>query len=210
MRNICILVCIACFSLSFSAEKNAAAILHKAASLYEKSGGISVCFVSETETSGNLPEQTEGTIDMKGDRFVLITPASRTFFDGTTQWVYLEGSDEVNISTPAGEELELVNPMLLLKSYVRNFTASYGKEYSEAGKNLDKIVLTPKKKSNITGIELDMDKKTGWPFRIVLLAKNNIKTVITVKELKSEINKPDSYFVFNASDYPDVEVIDLR
>lgn len=210
MRNLYILTFVLCFSFSLSAQKNAAAILNKAASQYEKSVGISVRFVSETEVPGNLPQETEGTIDMKDNRFVLITPEIRTFFDGTTQWVYLESSDEVNVSNPSEEELELINPILLLKSYARNFTASYGKEHAEDGKNMDRIVLTPKKKNNIVRIELDMDKKTGWPCRVELLSKNNVKTAITVKELKTGVNKPDSYFVFKESDYPDVEVIDLR
>ena len=210
MRNLFVFAFTLCFSFSLSAQKNAAAILKNAAAQYEKSGGISVRFVSETEAPGNLPQETKGTIDMKDNRFVLITPDIRTFFDGTTQWVYMEGSEEVNVSNPAGEELELVNPILLLKSYAGNFTASYGKEYAEGGKSLDQIILTPRKKGNIVRIELDMDKRTGWPYRVVIQAKNNVKTVITVKELKSGINKPDSYFVFNASDYPDVEVIDLR
>ena len=34
----------------------------------------------------NAGESFEGTIQMKGDKFTLVTPDALTWFNGTTQW----------------------------------------------------------------------------------------------------------------------------
>ncbi len=43
-------------------------------------------------------ESFEGTIQMKGDKFTLVTPDALTWFNGTTQWTYVERNDEVNVT----------------------------------------------------------------------------------------------------------------
>lgn len=211
-RCLLIIWCYLLLSVASFAQKNAEEVLSKAAVKYEQSGGISARFVSTITTPKNPNgEDIEGSIDTKDNKFVLITPGMRTIFNGTTQWVYLEESEEVNISNPTGEELQLVNPMLLLKSYKTDFTVSYkGEHVGQNGKSVYTTVLIPKKKNNITKIELQIDKISFMPSFITVSTKNEMNTTITIKDLKMNINKPDSYFVFNESDYPDVEIIDLR
>ena len=50
-----------------------------------------------------VSESLDGTVDIKGDKFVLKTPDMITWFDGTTQWSFVERNEEVNVSTPTGE-----------------------------------------------------------------------------------------------------------
>ena len=106
--------------------QNANDILRKAAAAYENSNGISASFTMFTRSAGqNAGESFEGTIQMKGDKFTLVTPEALTWFNGTTQWTYVERNDEVNVTNPTGEELQFTNPALLLNSYKKGFTAAY-------------------------------------------------------------------------------------
>lgn len=194
-----------------AAGQNAETVLGKAAQMYEKAGGISAQFSSVITSPGQTSgEDIEGTIDMKGDKFVLITPEIHTFFNGTTQWVYMEASDEVNISTPSGEELQLINPILLLKTYKKDYMATYNGERTVKGGGVYDIELTPKKRGNITRINLQIAKLSFLPSGITVVMKNGSKTVVSISRIKTGINKPDSYFVFKQSDYPEAEIIDLR
>ena len=54
---------------------------------------------------------------LKGNRFYLNSGGIQSWFDGTTQWSYLESSEEVNVSNPTPEELQTINPYALLSIY---------------------------------------------------------------------------------------------
>ena len=105
-----------CVAGSLSAQK-AEALLDKAAAAYEKSNGIQATFAANVRhEKAGVAESFEGTIRMKGNKFALVTPDMRTWYNGSTQWTYMVRSKEVNLSTPTGDELESTNPLTLLRS----------------------------------------------------------------------------------------------
>lgn len=195
-----------------SRAQNAASILDKAAAAYENSNGISASFTLRTRSEiQKVSESFEGTIHMKGDKFTLVTPDMTTWFDGTTQWSYVERNEEVNVSTPTGEELQFTNPALLLRVYKKGFTPKYiGESTAPNGKSAYDIELIPKKKGDIVKVELQIEKYSNFPATIRIEAKNGISNTIHISNLKTGVNQPDDFFVFKEGDYPEAEVIDLR
>lgn len=192
--------------------QNATDILDKAATAYGQSNGISASFTMSTRTGGqNTGESFEGTIQMKGDKFTLTTPDALTWFNGTTQWTYVERNDEVNVTNPTGEELQFTNPALLLTLYKKGFTAAYkGESTAPNGKAAYDVELTPKKKGDVVKVELQIEKFSNFPAQITVTSKNGMSSSIRIRQLKTGLNQPDSFFVFKESDYPDAEIIDLR
>lgn len=216
-RLIIRLICCMLFFLwgGFALEgqaQDAVSILDKAASVYEESGGLTASFTMQARSEvQKVSESFEGTVDIKGDKFVLKTPDMITWFDGKTQWSYVERNDEVNVSIPSGEELQATNPALLLRSYKKGFTARYKSESTAPnGKAAYDIELTPKKKSDILRVELQIEKYSGLPASITVFAKNGVSHTIRIGQIKTGVNQPDSFFVFNEQEYPDAEVVDLR
>lgn len=192
--------------------QDAVGILNKAAAAYDKSNGISASFTMQTCSAGHSKgESFEGTIQMKGDKFTLETPDAQTWFNGTTQWTYVERNDEVNVTTPTGEELQFTNPALLLSMYKKGFTAAFkGESTASNGKAAYDVELTPKKKGDIVKVELQIEKFSNFPARITVTSKNGMSSTIQIRQLKTGLNQPDSFFVFKEGEYPDVEIIDLR
>lgn len=209
---IAVLLCLWVISDMPIGAQNAASILDKAASAYEDSNGLTAYFTMQTRSEvQKVSESFDGTVDIKGDKFVLKTPEMITWFDGTTQWSFVEHNEEVNVSTPTGEELQATNPALLLRSYKKGFTARYkGESTASNGKAAYDIELVPKKKSDIVRVELQIEKFSGLPASIAVFSKNGISNTIRISKMKTGVNQPDSYFVFNKKEYPDVEIIDLR
>lgn len=185
-------------------------IIEKTAQLYQKWEGIHIDFAANIRSDKNsVSESFEGTIRMKKDKFVLNTPDMRTWFDGVTQWTYLPRADEVNVSTPSGSDLRLINPMLLLQDYKKEFNVSYIGESTSANTRMAyDIMLIPKKKDDIEKIELQIEKNTSLPAKIVVTMRNDIRSVFTIESIREE-QFPDGVFTFPASEYPDAEVIDL-
>ena len=208
-------VLLLCLLLGFNLEggaQNATSILDKAASAYEGSNGLKAYFTMQTRSDvQKVSESFDGTIDIKGDKFVLKTPDMITWFDGTTQWSYVERNEEVNVSTLTGEELQTTNPALLLRSYKKGFSATLkGESTAPNGKAAYDIELTPKKKSDIIRVELQIEKFSGLPASIAVFAKNGLSNTIRIGKMETGVNQPDSFFVFNEKDYPDAEIVDLR
>jgi len=103
------------------AAQQAEAILDKASQKYKESNGISAAFNLQIRSGANQKaEVIEGSIQMKGDKFTLKTPQSYTWYDGATQWVYMEQTEEVNVSKPEGDELQFTNPAVLLNTYKKD------------------------------------------------------------------------------------------
>mgnify|MGYP002438575638 FL=1 len=192
--------------------QDAQAILDKAAQMYEQSNGIKANFaIHSVVPQQNISESFEGIIEMKGDKFKLETPDMITWYDGQTQWVYVMRNEEVNVSTPSGDELQLTNPAVLLRQYKKGFSVQYkGTSTTRQAKSAYDITLMPKKKSDIQQIDLQIEKMSNIPAAITITDKNKATVSIYISKWDTGKNQADSFFSFNESDYPDAEVIDLR
>lgn len=212
MANMFLFMLLVSFPTLSMQAQDANSILERAVEAYESSNGIEAAFaISTNMPAQSSSEDVEGTINIKGDKFTLVTPGMRTWFDGTTQWSYLERNEEVNVTTPTGDELLFTNPALLLKNYKRGFTAKYiGESTSKSGKTLYDIELTPKKKGDVVKVELRIEKFSSLPASIKVISKNGANSKIEIGEIKTNMRQPNSMFQFNPDDYPDAEVIDLR
>ena len=199
-------------SIALCVAQKAETILDEAAKAYEKSNGISAQFVASIRSEKqNSSESFEGTIQMKGDKFVLITPDMHIWYDGKTQWTYLDYTDEVNLSTPSGDELQFLNPMMLLRSYQTGFNLSYiGESTTDSGRPAYDVQLTSKSSRDIEKVELQIEKATSLPVRMTVYMKPDIRSLIRINKMQTGVNQPDSLFIFNPKDYPDAVEIDLR
>ncbi len=201
-----------CCLLAIQARAQSATdIVDKAAAAYENANGISATFALHTQMEGQGAESFEGQIQMKGDKFTLSTPDMQIWYDGQTQWVYVERNEEVNVTIPTGEELQTTNPIVLLRTYKKGFTATLkGESTASTGKSAYDIELSPKKKGDITRVELQIEKLSSQPSRITVWMKNGVKTTIRISRLQTGVNQADSVFAFSPKAYPDAEIIDLR
>ncbi len=199
------------FNAVLSAQ-NAASILDKAAEAYKTAKGVNAAFTMRIHSEKQpINESSEGEIQIKGNKFTLKTPDMRIWFDGQTQWTYMLRTEEVNVTNPQGEDLMLMNPALLLQDYKKGFKAEYvGESTSTSGKSAYDVALSPRKKGDIERIDLQVEKQSGLPASIRLTTKDGMTTTIRIQNMQTGLNLPDNLFVFNTSDFPDVEVIDLR
>jgi outer membrane lipoprotein-sorting protein len=68
-------------------DAKAESILSKMADSYRKAGGISLTFGGTQQ----------GKLLLKGNKFCLESGGIKTWFDGKTQWSYVEQNEEVNV-----------------------------------------------------------------------------------------------------------------
>ncbi len=191
--------------------QDATTLLDKAAAAYQQSSGVSSSFEMETKDkkTGYL-EKFQGIIRMKGDKFVLETPDLKTWYNGKTLWTYMDRTEEVNVTTPTGDDLHFTNPAILLSEYKTDFTASLSGEVTQNNKSYYKVELTPRGRNEITDATLWLDKTSALPYRITLMTRSGMKSTILISKVNTGVTLPDKLFEFDPADYPDAEVIDLR
>lgn len=192
--------------------QNARSILDKANDTYNKSGAITASFTLDAkDPKTKRTSSYDGTVFMKGNKFKIDIPDATTWFDGTTQWVYIKDTEEVNITNPTGQELQAISPSVLFGIYKKGFNLAYKGQNIINGKNVSTVELTPQKKGgDFTKIIVDINQADNMFARISLTDKSGIQNILTIKSYKQQPTLNDSTFQFNKKEYPGAEVVDLR
>ena len=215
MRKYIFSVLIALLSLPVIAQQQqsqAKVVLEKTAEAFKKAGGVRADFTLKAVNDGHLEGRENGIIQLKGEKFMLKTSETTTWFDGKTQWSYMVRNDEVNVSNPTQEELQQINPYTFLYMYQKGFSYKLGATKTYRGKAVWEVVLTARdKKQELERITLFVTKDTYEPLYILLQQRGQqTRNEITVTSYQTGQNYTDRVFTFDKKQYPNAEVIDLR
>lgn len=192
-------------------DQQALKVLDKAASVYNKAGGVVVGFelTTENKRTGAM-EEIGGEIQMKGAKSYLKTDAAEVWFDGKNQWSYYHDAGEVNLSLPTINEMEVYNPSILFRTYKKAFLCTYVGSRKMGGQPLEVVELRPTDgNTNIVKITCRFNGASQLhSVEVVNKTMSEVRLKITKYETARSL--PDATFVFNPTAHPDVEVIDLR
>ncbi|WP_291528483.1 LolA-like putative outer membrane lipoprotein chaperone [Bacteroides sp. UBA939] len=213
MKNI-LLFCICLFGAASSLpaqQPDAREILDRTATAFRQAGGIESNFTIDTHRKGTPVRTSAGLINLKGEKFFLNAEGVKTWFDGRTQWSYLVDSDEVNISDPTPEELQSINPYVLLSIYKQGYSAKLGTTATYEGKPVYEVVLTASgKQQDLQSIILYVTKDRFQPLYVKMTQKGGDYVIIRVTSYQPGQTYNDALFVFDKRTFPTAEVIDLR
>lgn len=188
-------------------QPDARDILDRAADAFRREGGVKITF-SVRAPEGN----TNGSIRLKGDKFLLETEGVTTWFDGRTQWSYLASSDEVNVSEPTPEELQSINPYSWLSLYKQDYKLKVAKTGNASDDTAYKVVMNATKRSqDMQCIILYIEKGSFRPLKLSMVQRDSKDAaVVFINSYQTGKNYDDSLFVFDRKAYPTAELVDLR
>ena len=198
MKRFCFLITTVLLCTTTFAQ-TAKSVLDKAAANISVKSGVQASF----KMSGSMGT-TSGTIAVKGKKFHATTPQAIVWFDGKTQWTYMKNNDEVNVTTPTEAQLQAINPYNFINLYKNGYTATLNK----SGKDYVVHLTASSKDKKIREMFISVNKSSYHPTQVKLL-QGTKWTIFDITDLKKQ-NIPDTQFRFNAKDFPQAEVIDLR
>ena len=203
--------CLALAPAKAQQTPDARKVLDETAALFTGKGGIKATFKADNFSNGTLQGSTSGTMCIQGNKFQTTTPDMITWYNGETQWSYVKANEEVNISVPTPEEQQSMNPYAFVNLYKQGYDYSL-KETTLRGKKCYEITLTAQdKKQNPHTIILNIDRNNHEPMCIRMQQHGNAQwTRIAIQQFRAGQHFPATDFEFNAKDYPQAEVIDLR
>ena len=198
MKRFCFLITTVLLCTTTIAQ-TAKSVLDKAAANITVKSGVQANF----KMSGSMGN-TSGTIAVKGKKFHATTPQAIVWFDGKTQWTYMKNNDEVNVTTPTEAQLQAINPYNFINLYKNGYTATLNK----SGKDFIVHLTASSKDKKIRELFITVNKSSYNPTQVKLL-QGTKWTIFDITDLKKQ-NISDGEFRFNAKDFPQAEIIDLR
>ena len=185
--------------------RDALEVLNQMSDKYKKMNGFTSSFTySMNNLSENITDSFEGTISVKGEKYILFIEGQKIINDSKTVWTYLEDLNEVTISEfdPTEQEISLNN---IFEIYKEGFTH----------KNIGE-------KDDLLNIEIYPDSDEKSYFKILFkINKSNLLESFTVFDKSNtlfiytinnfiEEDLDLSLFTFIEKNYPGIEVIDFR
>jgi len=161
----------------------------------------------------DISETNDGWVALKGEQYRLHMPALSmdVYSDGKTNWSYLPDAGEVNVTDNTPGQDNSLNPANLFTIYEKGFKYRYIGEETVDGKKAFVIDLYPKDlNKDFTRVQLYIDASSYHILKAKTYSKDGNLYTVVLKNMKTDQDLPDSYFKFDASKHPDVEVIDMR
>ena len=150
-----------------------------------------------------------GYMLLKGEKFYLNTGNILSWYDGKTLWSYVAETEEVNVTIPTPGELQAINPYFILNNYKKNYKYSYHGFHMKDGMKGHEVILVPRSSNNNESINLFISK-TYQPLNIRIEQNGQIINEFSIISYQKGLLFKDDIFSFDKSQYPNVEIIDLR
>jgi outer membrane lipoprotein-sorting protein len=193
---------------------NANQILNEVSEKTQSYNTISASFIFSMDNEEmEIHEKNEGSIQLKGQKYVVDLPdvGMKVYSDGETLWNYMEDGNQVTISNIDDNSSELMDPSSIFSIYEKGFESKYIGEKQNGGKTLYQIELYPDTdEHDVSKIVLFIDKSNMMINSAVLHGTDGNMYGIEVTQMDIDTELPDNYFVFNAGNYDDIEIIDFR
>jgi len=158
----------------------------------------------------------EGKLWLKSNKYKLELPDFVLYFDGSKIYQYISEVNEVNVTKPDPDEedenFQLLNPQSYFNLSSKNFKSNLVKENTMNNRRVYEIDLYPIniKTTNFSRIRVMIEKSTLQLVYLNAIMKDGAQYALSFKpyEIPSTALR-DSFFTFNKSEHPGVEVIDL-
>lgn len=189
--------------LSALAADTATQVLDKVVATIQKAPSLTM---NMTVLTGSATESAHITVAK--EKFTFGSGDLSVFYDGTTQWTYDKGVEEVSLTTPTADELMETNPLAFISAYKNNYNVSMAQA---PGTGSYAVRMEARRKSAyVRNAVVTIDKSTNLPTAVTALLSTGQK--LNIRIVSATVGKalPVSAFRFDTRKYPGAEVLDLR
>lgn len=192
-------------------DKSADKLLSTISKRYKNFKTMKADFIYGIESKADkIQEKQKGTLLVKGNKFKLDIAGQLIICDNQTLWTYSKDVNEVQVNTynPKENAIRLDD---IFTMYGKGFMYKIEEERKEGGREIAVVELTPRdKKKNFHKIKLTIDRTNQTILKSVVYDKSGTIHTYTITNQFPNVKLEDKTFVFDATKYPKVEIIDLR
>lgn len=208
MTKIIIIILTVLSSTIFAQDNTAKLILDRLSEKTKSYDNIKIDFKFILENkSQKLKESQEGKLILAKEKFKIIMNNQTIINNGETQWIYLSDVNEVQIIEHDPDD-QMMSPNKIFTIYEKGYKYKYIGKEEKSGEAIHNINLFPEESSEFIKINISIKDVKNELERITIYDKHGGTYTYIIQQLQRNIKTPE--FIFNAADYPSVEVIDLR
>jgi outer membrane lipoprotein-sorting protein len=158
----------------------------------------------------SLKESQLGTFYLKDGNFKLMLGNQIIICDKKNVWTYLKDANEVQINSYNPAELE-INPSEIFTMWETGFIYGYAGDEVLNSKSVQHLELTPNDKNlPYFKVKLYVDKNSKNVAKMQTFYKNSSIVTFEIKTITPDIEIKEGFFNFSITNYPGIQVIDLR
>ena len=204
MKKYLILIIGVILGLRVSAQ-NAEDFLNKVVEKMKSYNDISIIFNYQMiNTGAGLYENENGFASMKGNSYVLNIAGQELISNGEILWTHLIDDEEVMISEVT--EDNKTSPIAIVNAFTENITATF---IESDDKDITTIEITENEGDSFDRVRISVDKDMNIK-KVYVATPDGNEFIYEITDYKTNLNLPDSMFIFNEEQHPNVEVIDMR
>jgi len=195
-----------------SSDPAAKKILDQASAKIKSYKSIQATFTLQVQDAQGASQGTKkGTINMKGNKYVVLITGQEIFCDGKTMWTYDKSANEVTITKVDANSNTISPQKLFTNFYDKDFLYKLNGIKNINKKQLQEIEMTPVDKTKaFHTVYLLIDKQTNTIYSTKILNNTGETITYTINTFNGKMNLDDKVFVFDKTKYPGVEEVDLR
>ncbi|MEE4178593.1 MAG: outer membrane lipoprotein carrier protein LolA [Bacteroides sp.] len=192
-----------------AAEVKGTEMLQQASAKLKTYRSMKIQFTYEMGHGEQVIEAMKGELISQGDRYRMEVDDNLFISDGINTWSYLDEMEEVYVNLLENNEGGLT-PTSILEEFETQFRAKHIRQESHQGKQVEIIDLVPKTPQAFFKFRVALDPSTKMLVYTIAYDREGGTYTYRIDRFEGNPEVADSLFTFNASDYPDAEVIDLR
>ena len=213
MKKLFVLSLAFCFFTvaSQAQDSRALSILDAMSAKYQKIPAFKAKISSKLENKEEgIDEEFKGEITVQKEKYRLKMGGQEVFNNGENVWTFLKDDNEVTIMEYDESEEEMT-PSKIYNAYKEGYKSIFLEEKTAKGVVYEIVDLIPDDKSSqFFKIRLEIAKADKTLKSWKMFDKNGNRYTYKITDFNPGVNVNDNYFNFDASNYADVEVVDLR
>ncbi len=152
----------------------------------------------------NIRQETNGSVTISKDLYRINFLGFEQLFDGKMTYTIVPENEEITISDPEEESEFGINPSKILTIYKKDYAYQWDIKQNVMGTPVQFIKLIPnQEKKELKYLLLGIDMRTKLIYRLIEIGRYDTRTTLTLKNIKTNINLRDDFFLFDKNKYPD-------
>ncbi len=191
-------------------DQGASKIIDEVLVKYNSYSSMSIDFTFKTEKNKKVILTSKGKLIIKGKKYHATFDNQIFACDSIIVWNYQKEGNEVVIYEFDESEAPIFHPTKFISNWKNEFNGKFIREEIKNNKTLQIIDLTPKKSASYYKIRIFVDKSKKEITQTQIFDKDQTIYSYVITNLISNSNISDQVFKFNKTNFPNVQINDMR